>query len=168
MSISEATYLDLASGEYQNSEYAVGDKLGSKTQTPVLTSTAEDPKKYENNGLQGSIVKVKGQTVVVFRGSQSMGTTEGNKDWLTDAGLNNPQGYQDASSQFKDADAWINQEQQAGNFPKDLSNVTFTGHSLGGGLAQYEAAKNDAYAVSFSGPSPWNMLKMKMANEKQL
>ena len=168
MSYSEADYLKMAAQEYadpnpnkpQTSSYTTN--LGGKTVTASTFGTS-----YGKNGLQASIIADHGQYTVVFRGSQSMGTTEGNKDWLTDAGLNNPQGYQDASSQFKDADAWIKHEQQAGNLPKDMSRLFFTGYSLGGSLAQYEATKNDAYAVSFTGPSLWNMLKMKMANEKQ-
>ena len=159
MSYTEQEYLNMSADEY-NEPNPKKPNLPSYSTViggrPVAASTSGTS--YEQNGLQASIVNDHGQYTVVFRGSQGIGSSAGNKDWLIDAGLNNPQGYQDASSQFKDADAWINHEQQAGNLPKDLSNVTFTGHSLGGGLAQYEAAKNDAYAVSFSGPSPWNML----------
>ena len=160
MSYTEQEYLNMSTDEYNPSIY--NHKIGGKLVTASTSGTS-----YENNGLQASVIKIDNQTVVDFRSSQSMGTTEENKDWATDAGLNNPQGYQDASSQFKDADAWIKHEQQAGNLPKDMSRLFFTGYSLGGSLAQYEATKNDAYAVSFTGPSLWNMLKMKMANEKQ-
>ena len=151
MSYTEQEYLNMSADEY-NEPNPKKPNLPSYSTViggrPVAASTSGTS--YEQNGLQASIVNDHGQYTVVFRGSQGIGSSAGNKDWLIDAGLNNPQGYQDASSQFKDADAWIKHEQQAGNLPKDLSNVTFTGHSLGGGLAQYEAAKNDAYAVSFS------------------
>ena len=143
MSYSEADYLKMATQEYKDPN-PKDPKQASYTTTlngkPITASTQGT--NYEKNGLQASVVNDHGQYTAVLRGLQSMGTTEGNNDWLTDVGLNNPQGYQDASSQFKDADAWINHEQQVGNLPKDMSQLIFTAYSLGGGLAQYEAAKN--------------------------
>ncbi|GAB2025408.1 hypothetical protein OfM1_14790 [Lactovum odontotermitis] len=168
MTISEATFLDLAKGVYQNSEYSVNDKLGTDTQAKVIGSTSENTAKFESNGLQASIVKVDGQTVVAFRGSQDMDTsmlnpdvsqrTDGAKDWDTDLGLNSAEGYT-KDSQFKDADKWLKEQQKSGVLKGvDMNQVTFTGHSLGGALASYEAVRYEAKGVVFSAPSAYNML----------
>jgi len=149
-------YFHYAEDEYDDSRYYknVGD-------AKVIDSTHSNPDKYESNGLQASIVHdSQGHTTVVFRGSQGMGGAAGNKDWAQDLGFNDPYAYQNPNSQVKDAEAWIKDMQAQGKLPDDagMKNVTFTGHSLGGGLAMWAAVHYGGYAVAFSGPSTYNML----------
>ncbi|GAB2025406.1 hypothetical protein OfM1_14770 [Lactovum odontotermitis] len=81
MSISEATFLEIATNEYKDSKYAVGGNLGNKNNPiTVIAPTKTHAKEFESNGLQVSVVKVDGQTVVAFRGSQNMDTSMLNPD----------------------------------------------------------------------------------------
>ncbi|MDR0299182.1 MAG: hypothetical protein LBI13_03755, partial [Streptococcaceae bacterium] len=143
-----------------------GGNIGSP-QNPIIViastgDTQESKNTFEQNGLQASVVNVDGQVTVVFRGSEALTTNFGqqNYDWAQDVGFNDPYGYEKGNSQIKDAAAWIASEQQPGGalYGVDMSQVTFTGHSLGGGLASWAAVHYEGTGVVFSAPSTYNML----------
>lgn len=160
MSYNESKYLEMSDNVYKDDKY--NDDLGTaESPIKVATSTGsseESKNLYEKNGLQASVVNDNGQYTVVFRGSQGATSAPGQKDWIQDIGLNDPYAYEYSNSQFRDAANWIQDMQSQGKLPQDMSQVTFTGHSLGGALAQYAAVKYSGTAYSFSGPSPYNML----------
>lgn len=163
MTYSDAEYLAMATQAYWDPDSNAPNKpsyatnLGGKR---VTATTHDDAKAYEGNGLQAAVVADKGQYTVVFRGSQDITNSKGMKDWKTDFGLNDPEGYT-KPSQYRDADRWIKSLQESGKLPQDLSKVVFTGHSLGGGLATYEAVKTGGQGIVFDAPNPYNMLTPK-------
>lgn len=64
-------------------------------------------------------------------------------------------------NQFRQADVLVRRVKE--EYPE--YGVTLTGHSLGGGLAQYAGAKNDVGAVTYSAPSVTNLLPDKLAEK---
>lgn len=64
-------------------------------------------------------------------------------------------------NQFRQADVLVRQVKE--EYPE--YEVTLTGHSLGGGLAQYAGAKNNVGAVTYSAPSVTNLLPDKLAEK---
>jgi len=64
-------------------------------------------------------------------------------------------------NQFRQADVLVRQVKE--EYPE--YEVTLTGHSLGGGLAQYAGAKNGVGAVTYSAPSVTNLLPDKLAEK---
>ncbi|MGN1161386.1 MAG: Ig-like domain-containing protein, partial [Candidatus Fimenecus sp.] len=87
---------------------------------------------------------VSGEKVLAFRGSQSIGSAEGNKDWTDDIvfGI-----FNEASAQM--ADALAATEKFLSQNGGDKSNITLTGHSLGGGLAVFASNMYNIKAVTF-------------------
>lgn len=87
---------------------------------------------------------VSGEKVLAFRGSQSIGSAEGNKDWTDDIvfGI-----FNEASAQM--ADALAATEKFVYQNGGDKSNITLTGHSLGGGLAVFASNMYNIKAVTF-------------------
>jgi hypothetical protein len=106
-------------------------------------------KKTDENGFKSQVYErtKKGKTEYVYA---TAGTENGN-DW--DDNLTQPAG---ASSQYKKSMA--NAEQISKVLGKDVE-LTFTGHSLGGGLATANAYKTGRNAITFNaaGTSPFTI-----------
>ncbi|WP_159458317.1 Mbeg1-like protein [Listeria sp. ILCC792] len=84
------------------------------------------------------------KVVFVSRGSEELA------DWKQNAKLINNK----VDDQFKSYESFVNQ------FLKDyqVDDYSFTGHSLGGALAQYEAVKHTKNAVTFAAARAYNKL----------
>jgi len=118
-----------------------------KTFRQVVTSISEPDSKYynwkvarvqDNNTSTGFVAYTfesqPGEAVVAFRGSEDMAKLEYRNDWQNNASSV----YARQTVQQKDAEAYM-----ADPSMKDYSNISLTGHSLGGNLALYAALTAD-------------------------
>lgn len=91
----------------------------------------------------------KGQAIVAFRGSEPLNEPQYRNDWKTDASLV----YSTCTLQQKDVRTYMDE------YMKNYSEITVTGHSLGGNLSLYAAVALDESirdkikgCYSFNGP----------------
>lgn len=115
----------------------------------VAESTHDAGNEGTVNGYYGAAFKNKetGEIVVANRGSRM--SMEGlQQDWATSDVKIAMQDPGDIPAAFDDAEAFASQV-QAGN---PNAQVSFTGHSLGGGEAQIQAARLGGKAVTFAAP----------------
>ncbi len=121
-----ASEADLAKAGWQRAGGADLDRLG------INGRDLNDP----DSGLQAAIYKKDGQYVVAFAGTQDAA------DWMADAS----QGLGLKTAQYDQAAKLA----QTMAYRVGSSNVSFTGHSLGGGLAQTATVAGNSYGVSFN------------------
>ena len=136
-------YFDLSDGAYINMSFSSEQENGwtviNQTQNP-------------NTGYEAVAFKApNGEIIIAHRGSDSLSSsidkeTIGNpiKDW-TESDLAIANG--EVPPQFHDADAFSKEIMQ-----EHGDQITHTGHSLGGALAQLTAHKNGGNAVTFDPP----------------
>lgn len=154
MTVTDQNYFTMAKSVYEDSRLQPGStfklKDGSKWATVKSINSS--------NGLQAvAIVPIKeyqayksgknthfSKVVFVSRGSEELA------DWKQNANLVNNK----VDGQFKSYHDFVNQ------FLKDyqVADYSFTGHSLGGALAQYEAVKHVKPAVTFAAARAYNKL----------
>lgn len=141
-----------AYGAYGSGYNKNGQRFSSLKDATIVDSTSKTTNhvSFESNGLQASLLKIDGQYIVTYRGSTDLA------DFKQDGDLINPNAAE-SSSQFKDAQAFIEQMKQL-HPDFDPSQATYTGHSLGAALASYSAIKYNAKATVFSAPSCYNEL----------
>ncbi|MBF2482559.1 lipase, partial [Listeria seeligeri] len=137
MKVKDDTNFYLSDEVYNSSYLKEGEKikLSNKENWVTINST------NQNNGLQAIAVvplkdyknynsgnlKVYNHIIFVSRGSEEL------DDWKENIGLLDKDGSK--QSQFKSYDNFVNETLKKYR----TMDYSFTGHSLGGGLAQYEA-----------------------------
>lgn len=105
----------------------------------------QELKTYSNTtGLQTSIYQKGNDIVISFRGTNSL---------LDFFGSDIPLGSENLPMQYKNANEIYQQIKK--QYP--YANITVTGHSLGGSLAQLVSAKNGCPAVTFNAYSTSNI-----------
>lgn len=154
MRINDASNYELSTKVYRDNFLKAGSSIDLLSDGKWATVKSINSK----NGLQAvAVVPTKeyqaykqgkskhfSKVVFVSRGSEELA------DWKQNAKLLDNK----VDSQFKSYDGFVN------HFLKDyqVDDYSFTGHSLGGALAQYEAVKHTKQAVTFAAARSYNKL----------
>lgn len=126
----------LSMAAYQNDPPTVG--FATKLTVPL-------PANYQATGFFAVAYNYGGQTVIAYRGTDGDYLTDAWYGWGTGVAAESTQAGQ-AALFYKDVAA---QQDYVGTFPYS-TNIVFTGHSLGGGLAGLMA---DLSSLKFCGRS---------------
>nr|WP_311773483.1 hypothetical protein [Listeria cossartiae] len=156
MKLREDTNFYLAAECYEDKSLKVGQEIQIENKEKWVTINSTN----QNNGLQAIAVvplkdyknynsgnlKTYNHIIFVSRGSEEL------DDWKENIGLLDKDGSK--QSQFKSYDKFVNETLKKYR----TMDYSFTGHSLGGGLAQYEAVKHLKPAVTFAAARSFNKL----------
>ncbi|HAK1572496.1 TPA: lipase [Listeria monocytogenes] len=156
MKVKDNTNFYLADAAYEDKYLKLGSILPLENDETWVTINSTN----QNNGLQAIAVvplkdyknynngnlKVYNHIIFVSRGSEEL------DDWKENVGLLDKDGSE--QSQFKSYDKFVNETLKKYR----TMDYSFTGHSLGGGLAQYEAVKHLKPAVTFAAARSFNKL----------
>ncbi|MGY3779205.1 lipase family protein [Isobaculum melis] len=173
--LTEEQYFNLADEVYDDKYIHAGDHIQTEDGSYWITINAVDQK----SGLQAIAVvplkdyqamqagKITSYPTVVFssRGSQTDNLGELVKDWIeTDLGdlaiAQKPEHYKEQDlikneeSQFIGYESFVNETLK--KYP--IKDYSFTGHSLGGALAQYMAVLKDKRATTFAAAKAYRLL----------
>lgn len=108
----------------------------------VASPSGETPWYIQENGLEACVMRVNGEIVVMYPGSQEL-----KQDWIdTDV---TPNLKHEVPSQYQIASDFAAEVKAA--YPDD--NIILCGHSLGGGAVSYAGAENDLNSFAID-PAP--------------
>jgi len=155
--LSSDSYKDFADAAGPNT-LAPGTTRLDPANMPAELDINKEQMMDEASGFHAAIYKqgegADAKYVVAFRG------TEDGTDWKT----NIASGVGIDTKQFNMANALV--EQVINDVGRE--NVTVTGHSLGGGLANYTAMKNEVYSTAFNPKGTTIREKLEIKNENAL
>ncbi len=156
--LSDQVAAEVSLGSYTRNQ----DDIRVIIDSEKITYNVIDTMKDNSSGLYGYILEHErtGEIVISFEGTR---TENGLGNLLTDWNENissfimGDEEYTEVEknkNQFTEADKVV--ESYIEEYGKN--NVTFVGHSLGGGLAEYFAVKYESHAVTFAAPDIYNLL----------